>query len=99
MFRSILTYRHRGVAAAIVAVAIAVPSTLALSGAFAASSSNPANIALLRQQAAQRLIKLGALQHMTGPAQAALQMQATGDRSLSHRSLSGSPSRPAASSA
>ena len=99
MFRSILAHRHRTVAAAIAAVAIAVPSALALSGAFAASSPSPASIALLRQQAAQRLVKLGAGQHMTWPAQAALQMQATGNRSIPQQSATESPAGPAVSSA
>jgi hypothetical protein len=90
MFRSILAYRHRGVAAAVVAVAIAVPSTLALSGAFAASSS-PEHMALLRQQNAQHLLKLSASHYRTWPAQLWLQMQATGNRSIAQQPFTGSP--------
>ena len=95
MLRSILGHRRRGVAASILAVALAVPLTLALNGAFAASSS-PTHTAALRQQAAQHLIKIGEARYMTWPAQLALHYEATGDRQLSPLSLAGNLAQPAA---
>src|SRR5258708_29402939 len=93
MLRSILGHRRRGVVVPILAAALAVPTTLALSGAFAATTS-AANTTLLRQQAAQRLLKSPAAPYMTWPAQVALHYQATGDRSFSQQLLTGSPSQP-----
>src|SRR5215475_12505672 len=89
MFRSILGHRRRGVVIPILAVALAVPTTLALTGAFAATAPNTA---LVRQQTAQRLLKSPAARYMTWPAQVALHYQATGDRSFSQQLLTGSPS-------
>jgi hypothetical protein len=93
MFRSILGRRRKGVVVPILAVALAVPSTLALTGAFAATTSAPTT-ALLRQQAAQRLLKSPAARYMTWPAQVALHYQATGDRSFAQQLPIGSPSQP-----
>jgi hypothetical protein len=93
MLRSILGHRRRGVVVPILAAALAVPTTLALSGAFAATTS-AANTTLLRQQAAQHLLKSPAAPYMTWPAQVALHYQATGDRSFSQQLLTGSPSQP-----
>ena len=60
------------------------------------SSTVPANAA--RQQFAQHLLKTEAAQLMTAPAQAALHIQATGDRQLSQQLVT-APSEPAASGA
>ena len=98
MIRSILGHRRRGVAVSILAVAIALTSTAALTGAFAGTSSTtPTNLA--RQQVAQHLLKTEAAQLMTAPAQAALHIQATGDRQLSQGLAAGRPSGPATSGA
>jgi hypothetical protein len=94
MFRSTLGHRRRGVVVPILAVALAVPTTLALTGAFAASTS-PAKTTLLRQEAAQRVLKSPAARYMTWPAQVALHYQATGDRALGQLQLPGSTSQPA----
>jgi len=88
MQRTILRHRHTGVAASILTIALAVPTTLALSGAFAASSS-PIKTAVLRQEAAQHLLKTREGQLMTWPAQVALHYQATGDSQLSPPSFPG----------
>ena len=80
------------------AVALAVPTSLALSGAFADTTS-AAKTTLLRQQAAQHLLKSPAARYMTWPAQVALQYQATGTRSFNQQLLAGSPSQPALGSA
>jgi hypothetical protein len=93
MFRSILGHRRRGVVVPILAVALAVPTTLALNGAFADTTS-AAKTALLRQQAAQRLLKSPDARYMTWPAQVALHYQATGDRSFIQQPLTGNPSQP-----
>lgn len=97
MLRTILGHRRRGVAASILAVGLTVPITLALSGAFADSTSQ-AKTAELRQAAAQHLLKIRAGQLMTWPAQLALHYQATGDRQLSGLLFTGSPAQPPASS-
>jgi hypothetical protein len=96
MFRSILGHRRRGVVISILAVALAVPTTLALTGAFAATAPNTA---LARQQAAQRLLKSPAARYMTWPAQVALHYQATGDRSFAQQPPIGSASQPVLGSA
>jgi hypothetical protein len=93
MLRSILGHRRRGVVVPILAAALAVPTTLALSGAFADSTS-AAKTTLLRQQAAQHLLNSPAARYMTWPAQVALHYQATGDRSFSQQLLTGGPSQP-----
>jgi hypothetical protein len=98
MFRSILGHRRRGVVVPLLAVALAVPTALALSGALA-DSTTAAKTTLLRQQAAQRLLKSPAARYMTWPAQVALNYQATGDRSLSQQLLTGSQSQPVLGSA
>jgi hypothetical protein len=95
MLRTFLSHRRKGAVTSIVAVAVTVPMSLALSGAFAASSS-PIKTAVLRQEAAQHLIKIGEARFMTWPAQLALHYQATGDRQLSPLSLSGDLAQPAA---
>ena len=92
MFRSNLGHRRKGVVVPILAVALAVPTTLALTGAFAASTPSAAKTTLMRQQAAQRLLKSPAARYMTWPAQVALHYQATGDRSFSQQLLTGSAS-------
>ena len=97
MVRSILGHRRKGVAISVLAVALALMSTAALAGALAGTSSTvPANAA--RQQFAQHLLKTEAAQLMTAPAQAALHIQATGDRQLSQQLVT-APSEPAASGA
>jgi hypothetical protein len=97
MVRSILGHRRKGVAISVLAVALALMSTAALAGALAGTSSTaPANSA--RQQFAQHLLKTEAAQLMTAPAQAALHIQATGDRQLSQQLVT-APSEPAASGA
>jgi len=93
MFRSVLGHRRKGVVVPILAVALAVPTTLALTGAFAASTPSAAKTTLLRQEAAQRLLKSPAARYMTWPAQVALHYQATGDRSFSQQLMTGSPSQ------
>jgi hypothetical protein len=93
MFRSILGHRRKGVVVPILAVALAVPTTLALTGAFAGTTPSAAKTTLLRQQEAQRLLKSPAARYMTWPAQAALHYQATGDRAFSQQLLTGSPSQ------
>ena len=93
MFRSIPGHRRRGVAVSVLVVALAVPTTLALSGAFAATTSAP-KTALLRQQAAQRVLKSPAARYLTWPAQVALHYQATGDRSFGMQPPIGSSSQP-----
>lgn len=98
MLRSILGHRRRGVVVSMLAVALAVPITLALTGAFAATTS-AGNTAVLRQQAAQRLLKSPAARYMTWPAQVALHYQATGDRSFSQQPPIGSSSQPVLGSA
>jgi hypothetical protein len=92
MLRSIIGHRRRGVVIPVLAVAIAVPTTLALNGAFADSTSM-AKTAVLREQAAQRLMKSPAARYLTWPAQVALDYQATGNRSFSQQPLTGSPSQ------
>src|SRR5215472_2961170 len=92
MFRSILGHRRRGMVVPILAVALAVPTTLALSGAFADTTS-AAKTTLLRQQAAQHLLKSPAARYMTWPAQVALHYQSTGDRAFSQQMLAGSTSQ------
>ena len=98
MLRSIFGHRRKGVVVPILAVALAVPATLALSGAFADTAS-AGKTALLRQQAAQRLLKSPAARYMTWPAQVALHYQATGDRSFSQQLPIGSTSQPVLGSA
>src|SRR5262250_3253234 len=98
MFRSILGHRRRGMVAPILAVALAVPTTLALSGAFADTTS-AAKTPLLRQQAAQRLLKSPGARYMTWPAQVALHYQATGNSAFSQQLLTGSPSQQVLGSA
>jgi len=98
VFRSIWGHRRRSVVVPILAAALAVPTTLALSGAFAATTS-AAKTPLLRQQAAQRLLKSPGARYMTWPAQVALHYQATGDRSFSQQQLTGSPSEQVLGSA
>ncbi len=94
MVRSILGHRRRSVAVGVLAVALVLLSTAALTGAFAGTSSaTKTNTA--RQQAAQHLLKTKAAQLMTAPAQAALHIQATGDRQLSQELVAGRPSEPA----
>src|SRR6266481_210139 len=98
MLRSILGHRRKGVVVSVLAVALAVPTSLALSGAFADTTS-AAKTTLLRQQAAQHLLKSPAARYMTWPAQVALQYQATGTRSFNQQLLAGSPSQPVLGSA
>src|SRR5260370_25086295 len=93
MFRSIPGRRRRGVAVSVLVVALAVPTTLALTGAFAATTSAP-KTALLRQQAAQRVLKSPAARYLTWPAQVALHYQATGDRPFAQQLPIGTPSQP-----
>jgi hypothetical protein len=90
MFRTILGHRRRGMVVPVLAAALAVPTTLALSGAFAGTTPSAAKTALLRQQAAQRLLKSPGARYMTWPAQVALHYQATGDRAFSQQLLAGS---------
>jgi hypothetical protein len=93
MFRSILGHRRRRLAIPILAVALAVPTTLALTGAFAQTSS-PIKTDLLRQQAAQHLLKTEAARVMTWPALVALHYQATGDRQFSQQLVTGNAPQP-----
>src|SRR2546425_12429643 len=98
MVRSILGHRRRGVAVGILAVALALLSTAALTGAFAGTSSTTkTNTA--RQQFAQHILKTKAAQLMTAPAQAALRMMATGDKQFTAGPLSLHPSRLASGGA
>src|SRR5215469_14073030 len=90
MTRSILGLR-RGVAVPIVAVALAVPTTLALTGAFAADSPSPGSIAQFRQQAAERLLKSPGARYMSWPAQVAANFVATGNRSFGQQMQADSP--------
>jgi hypothetical protein len=98
MVRSILGHRRRGVAVSILGVALALLSTAALTGAFAGTSSTTKTITA-RQQAAQHILKTKAAQLMTAPAQAALHIQATGDRQLGQELVTGMPSEPEAGGA
>ena len=91
MLRSIHDYRRKGVVASVVAVALAVPTSLVLSGALAANTPSPAKTAQFRQQAAQRLLKSPGARYMTWPAQVALNFQATGNRSFGQQMLADSP--------
>ena len=95
--RSILGRRRKGVAVFILAVALALTSTAALAGALAGAPSTTRTDAA-RQQFAQHLLKTKAAQLMTAPAQAALHIQATGNRQLSQQLVT-APSEPAASGA
>jgi len=98
MVRSILGRRRKGVAVSVLAVALALTSTAALAGALAGAPSTTRTDAA-RQQFARHLLKTKAAQLMTAPAQAALHIQATGDRQLSQELVTGLPSEPAASGA
>src|SRR5215472_16239361 len=97
MARLILRRRRTGVAAGVLAVGLALLCSAALTGAFAGTSSTTrANSARLRF--AQHILKTRAAQLMTGPAQAALHIQATGDRQLT-QAVVGQPLAPATSAA
>jgi hypothetical protein len=69
----------------LLAVAVAVVTTAALTGAFtgAPGASGAPGPPLSRQQVAQHILKTEAARVMTAPAQAALQMLATGSKQLS----------------
>jgi len=90
MTRSILGLRG-GVAVPILAVALAVPTTLALTGAFAADSPSAASIAQFRQQAAERLLKSPGARYMSWPAHLAVNFQATGNKSFGEQMQADSP--------
>jgi hypothetical protein len=81
--------RRAGVVASVLAAGLAVVCTAALTGAFA-GTSNPTQANSARQQFAQHLLKTDVAQLMTWPAQAALHIQATGDRQLT-QALTGRP--------
>jgi hypothetical protein len=98
MIRSILGRRRKGVAVSALAVALALTSTAALAGALAGAPSTTRTDAA-RQQFARHLLKTKAAQLMTAPAQAALHIQATGNRQLSQELATGRPSEPPASGA
>src|SRR5262249_35629103 len=81
--------RRTGVVASVLAAGRASLCTAALTGAFAGTSdTTQANSA--RQQFAQHLLEANVAQLMTWPAQAALHIQATGDRQLT-QALAGRP--------
>src|SRR5262245_9898205 len=88
----ILGGRRKGVVVFVVVAGLVVLCTAALTGAFA-GTSNTAQTNAAKQQFAQHLLKTGAAQLMTWPAQAFLRMQATGDRQLSP-GLAGRPALP-----
>ena len=75
--------------ASVLVAGLVVLCTAALTGAFA-GTSNTAQANSAKQQFAQHLLKTGAAQLMTWPAQAALHIQATGDRQLT-QALAGRP--------
>jgi hypothetical protein len=78
--------RRIGAPVSIAAIAVAVVTTVAVTGAFTSALSaaaGPAGPALSRQQVAQRILGTRAAGVMTAPAQAALRMLATGSRDLS----------------
>jgi hypothetical protein len=84
--------RRTGVVASVLVAGLVVLCTAALTGAFA-GTSNTAQTTSARQQFAQHLLKTGAAQLMTWPAQAFLRIQATGDRQLTP-ALAGRPALP-----
>src|SRR5262245_65076446 len=88
----ILGGRRKGVVVFVVVAGLVVLCTAALTGAFA-GTSNPAQTNAAKQKFAQHLLKTGAAQLMTWPAQAFLRIQATGDRQLSP-ALTGRPALP-----
>jgi hypothetical protein len=98
MTRSILGRRRRGVAVSVLAVALGLMSTAALAGAFADTSSTTRTNSA-RQQFAQHILKTKAAELMTAPAQAALHIQATGDRQLATELVTGTPSAAASGGA
>jgi len=91
---SLILSRRKGVVASVLVAGLAVLCTAALTGAFA-GTSNPAQTNAAKQQFAQHLLRIGAAQQMTWPAQAFLRIQATGDRQLSP-ALAGRPALPGA---
>jgi hypothetical protein len=77
--------RRIGAPVSIVAIAVAVVTTVAVTGAFTnalSAAAGPAGPAPSRQQIAQHILSTQAAQVMTAPAQAALRMVATGSREL-----------------
>ena len=84
--------RRTGVVAFVLVAGLVVLCTAALTGAFA-GTSNTAQTNSAKQQFAQHLLKTGAAQLMTWPAQAFLRIQATGDRQLTP-ALAGRPALP-----
>ena len=91
---SLILSRRKGVVASVLVAGLVVLCTVALTGAFA-GTSNPAQTNAAKQQFAQHLLRIGAAQQMTWPAQAFLRIQATGDRQLSP-ALAGRPALPSA---
>jgi hypothetical protein len=92
MARLILGRRRTGVVASVVVAGLVLLCTAALTGAFA-GTSNTTQTNSAKQQFAQHLLKTGAAQLMTWPAQAALRIQATGDRQLT-QAPAGRPALP-----
>jgi len=91
---SLILGRRKGVVASVLVAGLVVLCTVALTGAFA-GTSNPAQTNAAKQLFAQHLLRTGAAQLMTWPAQAFLHTQATGDRQLSP-ALAGRPALPGA---
>ena len=91
---SLILGRRKGVVASVLVAGLVVLCTVALTGAFA-GTSNPAQTNAAKQLFAQHLLRTGAAQLMTWPAQAFLHTQATGDRQLTP-GLAGRPALPSA---
>src|SRR5260370_31518582 len=78
--------RRIGAPLSIAAIAVAVVTTVAVTGAFTSALSataGPSGPAPSRQQIAQHILSTQAAGAMTAPARAALRMLATGSRDLS----------------
>src|SRR5690349_17315878 len=98
--------RRIGAPVSIAAIAVAVVTTVAVTGAFTgalSATAGPAGPAPSRQQIAQHILGTQAAQLLTAPAQAALRMVAAGSRALPTGPLPGQalpgagPSGPASS--
>jgi len=93
MARLVLGRRRAGVVASVLVAGLVVLCTAALTGAFA-GTSNMTQTNSARQQFAQHLLKTKVAQLMTWPAQAALHIQATGDRQLTQAPAGVPPALP-----
>ena len=84
--------RRRTVVVGVLVTGVALLCTVTLTGAFAGTSSTT-RVNSARQQFAQHILKTQMARFMTAPAQAALHMQATGNRQFTQTAVGLPPVR------